>query len=86
MDNARLESFRNTLHRISGPLPRPATHEIVVLGGRAGEREGQVDETTLELREHRFGICGTCAANRNYLHWREQSANMCMTCRKIGYS
>ena len=37
----RLESFRNTLHRIAGPLPRPAAHEIVPLGGRAGEREGQ---------------------------------------------
>ena len=38
-----LESFRNKLHCISIPLPRPAAHEIVVLGGRAGEREGQVE-------------------------------------------
>ena len=36
-----LESFRNTLHRISGPLPLPTAHEIVALGGGAGEREGQ---------------------------------------------
>jgi len=36
-----LEPFRNTLHRITSP--RPVAHEIVVLGGRAREREGQVE-------------------------------------------
>ena len=36
-----LKSFRNKLHRIAGPLPLPTAHEIVPLGGRAGEWEGQ---------------------------------------------
>jgi len=43
-----LESFRNKLHRIACPLPLPtapvAAHEIILLGGREGERDGQ-DET-----------------------------------------
>ena len=41
--------FSNKLHRIVGPLPLPAAHEIVPLGGREGEREGQADEKTLML-------------------------------------
>ena len=43
----KAKSFRNKLHRISGPLPCPTAHEIVALGGRAGEREEQVETKRL---------------------------------------
>jgi len=40
------------LESVAGPLPRPATHRILALGGRAGERAGaarQMSQTHLPL-------------------------------------
>jgi len=49
----RLESFRNTLHRIAGPLPRPAAHEIVPLGG------WEAGESHMDLNKYQIMLAGT---------------------------